>query len=169
MPSSLSVSSWMASVLCCKVLFRKATTSALSSRSCKYCCSSSLFRSSNLNKFQVKGARALTSPNSQFLQYKEISSSSCVGPSQLDLLWQRLFCQHHHLRSLSFLRSNFSSSDLIWIWNHSLSTLLFKDLMCCFTILFNYSNHSLSTLLYFSSEVSSLAFVVFCYSRPFHC
>ena len=163
MPSSLSVSSWMASVLCCKVLFRKATTSALSSRSCKYCCSSSLFRSSNLNKFQVKGARALTYPNSQFLQYKEIACS------QLELLWQRFFCQHNHLRSLSFLRSNFSSSDLIWIWNHSLSTLSFKDLMCCFTILFNYSNHSLSTLLYFSSEVSSLAFVVFCYSRLFHC
>ena len=145
----------MASVLCCRVLFRKATTSALSSRSCKYCCSSSLFRSSNLNKFQVKGARALTYPNSQFLQYKEISTSS----SQLELLWQSLFCQHHHLRSLSFLRSNFSSSDLIWIWNHSLSTLSFilytlsylslevsslACLMCCLTISFNYSNHSLS-------------------------
>ena len=159
MPSSLSVSSWMASVLCCRVLFRKATTSALSSRSCKYCCSSSLFRSSNLNKFQVKCAAALNYPNSQFLQYKEISTSSCVGPSQLELLRQRLFCQHHHLRSLSFLRSNFSSSDLIWIWNHSLSTLSFilytlsylslevsslACLMCCLTISFNYSNHSLS-------------------------
>ena len=77
----------MASVLCCRVLFRKATTSALSSRSCKYCCSSSLFRSSNLNKIQVKCAAALNYPNSQFLQYKEISTSS----SQLELLWQRLF------------------------------------------------------------------------------
>ena len=91
---------------------------ALSSRSCKYCCSNSLLRSSNLQSFK----------------WNIICIQMCICVSIFYHVWNcislfifaaskllfKLIVQN--LLSLSFLLSSFSSRDLIWIWNHSLST-----------------------------------------------